>query len=134
MSDIHLLIVDDEERFLFTYKKLLEKRGIKTTTCSNGFDAFNILNEHPIDVAVLDVKMPGINGIEVLRKIKQDHPDVEVILLTGNVSGESEVEGLKLGAFDCMTKPVTIEEIKAKVEQAFQRKHVSEIGPEKEKK
>jgi len=116
------LIVDDEERFLATYKKLLEKRGITTITCTNGLDAVKILNTIPVDVVILDVKMPGIDGIEALRKIKQDHPDVEVILLTGHVSVESEVEGLKLGAFGYLMKPISIDEMCTKVKDAFYKK------------
>lgn len=126
MNAIRLLIVDDEERFLSTHKKLLEKRGLNTDTCTNGFDALRILKELPIDVVLLDVKMPGIGGVEVLRKIKQDHPDVEVVMLTGHVGVESEMEGLKLGAFGYLTKPVTIAEIQAKVEEAFVNKRAKQ--------
>lgn len=122
MGAVNLLIVDDEERFLATYKKLLERRGITTVTCTNGLDAVKLLNHIPVDVVILDVKMPGIDGIEALRKIKQDHPDVEVILLTGHVSVESEVEGLKLGAFGYLMKPISIDEMCTKVKDAFFKK------------
>ncbi|RJP16598.1 MAG: response regulator [Candidatus Abyssobacteria bacterium SURF_5] len=122
MGAINLLIVDDEERFLATYRKLLEKRGISTSTCTNGLDALRILKESPIDVVLLDVKMPGIDGIEALRKIKEEHPDIEVILLTGHVSVESEVEGLKLGASGYLMKPISIEEMHLKVKDAFYKK------------
>ncbi len=128
MGAINLLIVDDEERFLSTYKKLLERRGINTTTSTNGLEALDILKGAPIDVVLLDVKMPGIDGLEVLRKMKQDHPDVEVILLTGHVSVQSEVEGLKLGANGYLMKPISIEEMCAKVEEAFYKKQVKQLG------
>lgn len=119
MSAINLLIVDDEERLLSTHKKLLDKRGLNTATCTNGVDALRILKEQPIDVVLLDVKMPGMDGLEVLRRIKQDASGVEVILITGNLSVESEVEGLQKGAFGYLKKPVTIAEIQKRVEEAF---------------
>ncbi|RJP18004.1 MAG: response regulator [Candidatus Abyssobacteria bacterium SURF_5] len=123
MNSINLLIVDDEKRFLSTAKRLLDKRGMDTTICSNGPDALKILEECSIDVVLLDIKMPGgIDGMELLRRIRQERPDIEVILLTGHVSVESAVEGLKLGAFDYLLKPLTISEIQAKVEEAFARK------------
>ncbi len=119
MNAINLLIVDDEERLLATHKKLLDKRGLNTATCTNGLDALKILKEQPIDVVLLDVKMPGMDGMEVLRRIKQDASGVEVILITGNLSVESEVAGLQEGAFGYLKKPVTITEIQKKVEEAF---------------
>jgi DNA-binding NtrC family response regulator len=126
MSAIRLLIVDDEERFLSTYKKLLEKRGISTTTCTNGSDAMRILEQRPIDVVLLDMKMPGIGGMEVLRRIRQEHPEVETIMLTGHLSMESEAEGLKSGAFDYLMKPSTISEIMGKVQAAYESKLLKE--------
>ena len=126
MNAMHLLLVDDEEQFLSTTKKLLEKRAVDTTTCTNGFDALKILEKHRIDVVILDVKMPGFDGVEVLREIKQRYPLIEVIMLTGHASVESAVEGLKLGAFDYLMKPSAIEDIVAKVQDAFDKKRAKE--------
>ena len=126
MKSIHLLIVDDEERFLSTTSRLLEKRGMNVITCTNGFDAFDILKTHRIDVVLLDIKMPGIDGIDALKRIKRENPDVEVVLLTGHASVQSAVEGLKLGAFDYLTKPSTVAEISAKVSEAFEKKKINE--------
>jgi len=133
MSNVNLLIVDDEEQFLATTKKLLDKRGVNTFVSSNGFDALRLLKERRIDVVILDLKMPGINGVEVLRKIKQNYPDIEVILLTGHASVETAVEGLKLGAFDYLMKPSTIPEIIEKVREAYDRKLVKEEKARKSK-
>jgi DNA-binding NtrC family response regulator len=119
---MHVLLVDDEEQFLATGKVLLEKRGIDVSTCANGSDALQVVNQHPIDVVVLDIKMPGINGLDVLASIKRNHPEVEVILLSGHATFESAAKGLKLGAFDFITKPSRISEIIAKVEQAYATK------------
>ena len=126
MSATHLLLVDDEEQFLSTTKKLLEKRGIQTDTCTNGFDALDLLEQCRIDVVILDVKMPGLDGVETLRKIKRKYPLIEVIMLTGHASVESAVQGLKLGAFDYLMKPATVEEIMAKVQEAFDKKRAKE--------
>ncbi|RJP17515.1 MAG: response regulator [Candidatus Abyssobacteria bacterium SURF_5] len=133
MNSINLLLVDDEEQFLSTAKRLMEKRGVSTFVCTNGFDAIRILKERRIDVVLLDLKMPGINGVEVLRKIKQNHPDIEVILLTGHASVESAVEGLKLGAFDYLMKPSTIPDILDKVRDAYERKVAKEEKARKSK-
>ena len=126
MANIHLLLVDDEERFLTTTRTLLEKRGVTTFIASNGLDALKVMGEHPIDVVVLDVKMPGVDGVEVLRHAKQRHPLIEVIMLTGHASVESAVEGLKLGAFDYVTKPCEISDLMEKVNEAYAKKHAVE--------
>jgi len=84
MSAMQILLVDDEERFLSTSKLLLEKRGIDVATAANGPDALKILSERGIDVVILDVKMPGMDGVAVLQRVKQDYPLVEVIMLTGS--------------------------------------------------
>lgn len=122
MNSLNLLLVDDEEQFLTTAKKLMDKRGLNTFVCTNGFDALRILKERRIDVVLLDLKMPGIGGVDVLRKMKQNYPEVEVILLTGHASVESAVEGLKIGAFDYLLKPSTIPDILDKVKEAYDRK------------
>ena len=126
MATIHVLLVDDEERFLNTTKILLEKRGTVTYTATNGVDALKAMNEHRIDVVILDVKMPGLDGVEVLRKAKQKHPLVEFIMLTGHATVESAVEGLKLGAFDYVKKPCDISVLMAKINNAYDKKHAME--------
>ena len=126
MATIQLLLVDDEERFLHTTQILLEKRGIGAFTATNGMDALNILEAHRIDVVILDVKMPGMDGVEVLRRIKQKHPLVEVIMLTGHATVESAVEGLKMGAFDYVKKPSDISDLLAKVNDAYDKKYSME--------
>ena len=133
MNSLNLLLVDDEEQFLTTAKKLMDKRGLNTFVCTNGFDALRILKERRIDVVLLDLKMPGIGGVDVLRKIKQNHPGVEVILLTGHASVESAVEGLKVGAFDYLLKPSTIPDILDKVKEAYDRKLAKEEKARKSK-
>ena len=126
MTAIQLLLVDDEERFLTTTKILLEKRGLNTFTATNGLDALNFMDTHRFDVVILDVKMPGLDGIEVLREIKKKHPLVEVIMLTGHATIESAIEGLKLGAFEYITKPCDMLDLVEKVNEACAKKRTME--------
>jgi DNA-binding NtrC family response regulator len=126
MGKVRLLLVDDEERFLSTTKTLLEKRGVDTTTALSGPEALKILDEEHIDVVILDVKMPEMDGVEVLRQIKEKHPLIEVVMLTGHASVESAVDGLKMGAFDYVMKPCDIPDLLAKVEEAFVKKEAVE--------
>ena len=126
MLDIKLLIVDDEERFLKTIKTLLEKRECAISTATNGVEALEILEKKQIDVVILDVKMPGMDGVEVLRRIKRDHPLVEVIMLTGHSTTESAIQGMKLGAFDYLLKPCDIDILITTVLEARDKKKAME--------
>lgn len=119
-----ILLIDDERRFLETTAKLLERRGFETLTASSGLRALDIIAAEPVDVVILDVKMPGIDGIEVLRRIKRIRPTAEVIMLTGHVSLESAVDGLRYGACDYVMKPCDVEDLVTKIEAAFERKLV----------
>lgn len=117
-----LLLVDDEQRFLLTTQKLLTRKGIAAETADSGEKALVILDEKNIDVVILDVKMPGMDGIEVLRIIKERHPLVEVVMLTGHATLESAVEGLKTGAEDYIMKPCDIDCLVAKAMEAFEKR------------
>lgn len=118
------LIVDDEMDFLETLVKRLTKRGLKVSGAESGLRALEMLEAEAYDVIVLDVKMPGLDGIETLREIKKKSPLTEVILLTGHASMESGIEGMKSGAFDYIMKPVNIDDLLEKMRQAFERKAV----------
>ena len=110
MQKMKLLLVDDEERFLNTTQKLLSKKGYEALIAANGAEALDILATKTVHVVILDVKMPGMDGLEILKIIKRVHPLVEVIMLTGHGTVESAVEGLKSGATDFLSKPADIEE------------------------
>ncbi len=112
------MLVDDEERLLSTTKKLFEKLGFDVFTATSGKDALDLLDREEVHVVFLDIKMPGMDGIETLQQIKQKFPFVEVIILTGHASMEVAVEGLKLGAFDFLIKPVSMKELLENVEEA----------------
>jgi DNA-binding NtrC family response regulator len=118
---MQLLLVDDEERFLSTTSKLLIQKGLKVCTATNGNDALEILKRENIHVVILDVKIPGMDGIAILKEIKCHFPLVEVIMLTGHGTVESAVKGLKSGATDYLSKPIDIDELIAKAKEAFEK-------------
>ncbi len=122
MEKMRLLLVDDEERFLQTTAKLLERRGYDPLTAKSGADALDILRTQAVHVVILDVKMPGMDGNEVLREIKRQYPMVEVIMLTGHATVESAIDGLKSGATDYLMKPTDIDELLRKAEEAFAKR------------
>jgi DNA-binding NtrC family response regulator len=128
MEGIRILLVDDEEDFRLTLANRLRKRKLEVLDVGDGLKAVTMVRERPIDVAVIDVKMPGMDGLETLRQIKQINPMLEVIMLTGHASIESGIEGMKLGAFDYLMKPCDINDLLLKIEDAFQRKLVQEKG------
>lgn len=118
---IRILIVDDESGFRESLARRLEKRGAVVKQAVGGKDALISLGEESVDVVLLDVKMPGMDGLSVLEKIRQAHPNTEVILITGNVNTQEGVEGIKAGAFDYLTKPIDIEYLIGKIRQAFDK-------------
>jgi DNA-binding NtrC family response regulator len=126
MEGIRLLLADDEEDFRTTLTNRLRKRRLEVMDVEDGYKAVEIVRSNPIDVAVVDVKMPGMDGLETLKQIKQINPLIEVILLTGHASVESGIEGMRLGAFDYLMKPCDINELLLKIEDAYQKKLVQE--------
>jgi DNA-binding NtrC family response regulator len=119
---IRVLLVDDEEEFVETLAQRLEVRDFDVATALSGEDALERLEDREVDVVVLDLQMPGVDGIQVLRKIKERKPLIEVIMLTGHATVETAIEGMKLGAFDFLTKPTETEELLEKIARAFGRK------------
>lgn len=122
MDEFRVLLVDDEEDFRETLQKRLLNRKLQVDTAENGYKALELLQAKDFDVIVLDVKMPGLDGIDTLKEIKIKKPDVEVIMLTGHASVESGIQGMQLGAFDYVMKPVPLDELLDKMRQAYERK------------
>jgi DNA-binding NtrC family response regulator len=117
-----ILVVDDEIDFLETIVNRLRKRGMAAEGVDNGREAIRRIVETPFDVVLLDIKMPGgMDGIEVLRQIKEQRPETEVILLTGHASVETSLEGMELGAFDYLLKPMRFEELLKKIAAALEK-------------
>lgn len=126
MKNMKIMLVDDEERFLATTQKILFKKGIEVVTATSGAAALQILDSSHIHVVILDVKMPGMDGNETLKKIRDRFPLVEVIMLTGHATVESAIAGMKSGAFDYLMKPVGIDELLAKSTEAFEKRQLVE--------
>jgi DNA-binding NtrC family response regulator len=117
-----MMLVDDEERYLMTTQKLLERKGVEVLIAPGGKEALDLLKRHNVHVVVLDVKMPGMDGNETLKAIKALYPLVEVIMLTGHATVDSAIDGLKSGACDYLMKPADIDEILEKAMAAFERR------------
>ena len=111
MADLRLLLVDDEVDFLEPLNTRLSRRHVTCATATSGEDALRLLQAGPFDCAVVDVKMPGMDGLELLRRIRRDYPQTPVVLLTGHASVEMGVQGMELGAFDYVLKPVDLDEL-----------------------
>jgi DNA-binding NtrC family response regulator len=124
MKEFNILIVDDEEEFRDLTSKRLEKKGLKVKAAESGEKALEILEHSYTDVVLLDVKMPGMDGIETLRRIRAIKPLVEVVLLTGHASVDSGIEGMKLGAFDYLMKPIDLEPLLEKLTDAYEKKRL----------
>ena len=121
-----VLIVDDEKDFVEMFSLRLQAQGEKVSTAYSDKEALTVLGQTTIDVVILDIRMPGMDGIDTLKQIKMLFPLVEVILLTGHGSTETAVEGMKLGAFDYLMKPADFEDIKSKLQNAWNRKEEQE--------
>ena len=127
MMEPLVLLVDDEVPFVETMTKRLKKRDLVVNVAFSGQEALDILDKHRnTDVVILDVKMPGMDGIETLEKMKKLYPLTEVVMLTGHATVESAIEGMKKGAYDYLMKPCDIEQLMQKVEEATQKKRIHE--------
>ena len=124
MSIANVLLVDDEVSFVETFSERLEMRNLEISKAFSGEEALQVLEQnHNIEVIILDVRMPGMDGIETLVKIKEKFPLVEVIMLSGHADVESAIDGMKQGAFDYLMKPCDIDQIITKVSEAVTKKH-----------
>ena len=124
-----VMLVDDEVSFVDTLAKRIAKRELKVSVAYSGQEALDKLKAgggSNFDVIILDVKMPGMDGLETLTAIKQAHPNMEVIMLTGHATVESAIEGMKAGAFDYLMKPCEIDLLMAKIDRAAMKKREHE--------
>ena len=130
MAIANVLLVDDEIPFVEAMARRLQKRDVNIATAFSGSEALDVLREDSsIEVVVLDVKMPGMDGIETLAEIRKKFPLQEVIMLTGHATVETGIEGMKLGAFDYLMKPCDMDVLMEKVKEASakKRKHEEKI-------
>ena len=129
-----VLLVDDEEQFLKVLSKRLEGRGMKVDTSTSGEDALNRVHGKEFDAIILDLAMPGMSGIETLKRIRSENPDVQIIMLTGHGTVEKGIEAMKAGAVDFLEKPADLNKIMEKISEAkhkrillFEKKHEEHI-------
>lgn len=118
MGEINVLCVDDEEELVSAWVERLLMRGIDADGVTNGHDAIQRIKEKRFDVVVLDIKMPGISGFEIMKHITTERPELPVILITGHQCRDDENEGMLAGSFDCLVKPVDIEILVEKIMEA----------------
>jgi DNA-binding NtrC family response regulator len=117
-----VLLIDDEVEFLENLSERMRVRGMDVSTAQTTDNAINAIEEAEYDAIVLDLQMPGMNGIEMLKVIKERHPDMQVILLTGQATLEAGIEAMKLGAMDFMEKPADINSLTEKIKKAQAKK------------
>ncbi len=120
--NVKVLLVDDEQEFVETLGERLETRGFKVETALNGDEGMAKVGEFQPDVIILDVLMPGKDGIETLKEVKARYPLVEVMMLTGHATIDTAIEGLKLGSFDYLKKPTDTKDLIEKILRAYARK------------
>ena len=123
MIGAKILLVDDEEIFIRNMSKLLSARGYKVRTSNSGDAAIQVLKAQAVDVIVLDLKMPGMDGLATLKEIQKLGLFTQTLILTGHGSIDSALEAIKLGAYDFLTKPCEIDDITAKIEGAWEKKN-----------
>ncbi len=122
-SGPRLLLVDDEERFRTTLAKRLREKGFEVADLGSGMEAIDYVKENSVDIIVLDIKMPGLDGIETLTEIKKSNPGIEVVLLTGHGTVDTAIEGMRTGAYDYLMKPCEIDNLVLKINGAFEVKN-----------
>ncbi len=122
MSRTKVLVIDDEKEFASALAERLQLRIYDARAVYSADEGFEAIRQDPPDVVLLDLRMPGMKGIEALKVIKASHPGIEVIILTGLASEKSATEGTLSGAFDYVIKPVEIEDLIIKIEQAKHKK------------
>ena len=127
MTPPTVMLVDDEAPFVETMTKRLGKRDLNVISAFSGQEALETLDKHhDVDVVILDVKMPGMDGIETLKKLKTAYPLTEVVMLTAHATVESAIEGMRFGAFDYLMKPCDMEQLMGKVNEATRKKRSHE--------
>ena len=122
MKEMKVLLVDDEEKFVEALSERLQMRDLANETVYDGEQALNFVDDKEPDVMVLDLKMPGIDGIEVLRRVKKKFPAIQVIILTGHGTDRDEEESRRIGIFDYLKKPVDIEVLVSRIKAAHKDK------------
>ena len=122
MKDIKVLLVDDEQKFVEALSERLQMRDMENETVYDGEEALSFVDDKEPDVMILDLKMPGIDGMEVLRRVKKKFPAIQVIILTGHGTDRDEEESRRIGVYDYLKKPVDIEVLVSRIKAAHMNK------------
>jgi len=122
MKEMKVLLVDDEKEFVKSLQERMQMRDVQSKVAFDGDEAIKTMNDDLPDVMVLDLKMPGMDGMELLRRTKKAFPGVQIVMLTGHGSEKDEQEARRLGAFDYLKKPVSITDLMKTVSAAYQSK------------
>jgi len=120
--EANVLLVDDEEKFVEVLAQRMKTRGLKVDTSMSGEDAVKHAKDKDLDAIVLDLQMPGMSGLEALKKIKQENPDLQIIILTGHGTVQAGIEAMKEGAMDFIEKPVDLKVLLEKIKEAKQKR------------
>lgn len=123
---IRILIVDDEYQLIEAFRKKLSKEGMEVFTALNGKDAISIIKNESIDIGLFDIRLPDMDGVELLARLKEMQPTVEVIMLTGHASVDTAIKSMKLGAYDYLTKPCKLLELHNVILKAYEKKQLKE--------
>jgi DNA-binding NtrC family response regulator len=121
MAKTHVLVVDDEQDFASALAERMRTRGLDADTAFSGEDAIALVKAHSYDAVVLDLAMPGMDGIATLKAMLSYNPDLQVIILTGQATVSAGVEALKQGAFEFVEKPIKLDDLVGKIDQASSR-------------
>ena len=125
MSNLaNILVIDDDETMRDWCQQILSQAGNKVETAEDGLKGLDILKKESFDLIILDLKMPGLSGMEVLQKVNEEYPETAVVIITGEATVESAVEGMKTGAYDFIPKPFTPESFLTAVKQALEKRRV----------
>jgi DNA-binding NtrC family response regulator len=122
MARYSVLLVDDEKEFVTTLAERMQMRGLDPAVAFSGEEALELLKHRIPDIIVLDLKMPGIDGLEVLRRVKKSHPQIQVIIVTGHGSERDKAAAMRWGAYDHLQKPVDINDLVRLMDRAFRKK------------
>lgn len=125
MMNFDILLVDDEERFLETTRRLLMRQGYSVVTAKGGAEALELLDQYSIRLAILDARMPGIDGLHLLKSIRKEYPLIEVIMLTGHATVDAAVDGLRSGAVDYLMKPVDIHTLTLRIDEILEKQELN---------
>ncbi|MFQ6002833.1 MAG: sigma-54-dependent transcriptional regulator, partial [Candidatus Zixiibacteriota bacterium] len=124
MISYRILIVDDEKTQRDMLAGFLEKEGYSVATAKSGFEAIEICQDKYFEVALIDLKMPGMDGIELLKKLKEMNPEIQAIMMTAYGSVETAVEAMKMGAYHYVNKPINLDELKLNIKKALENYHL----------